>query len=143
MNYSYFLTKLSEAQKFEDKAIELICNKFNTELTSRQTEANYNEMKYDFHTLNDMSFEVKADSMSLKTGNFFIETDNKKGYSGISITDAEYHIICNTVDYYLLPTFQIKELLASGQYSKRYVKDGTCGRIIPCNDIIKLSIKLN
>jgi hypothetical protein len=90
-----------------------------------------------------MSFEVKADSMSLKTGNFFIETDNKKGYSGISITDAEYHIICDTVDYYLLPTFQIKELLASGQYSKRYVKDGTCGRIIPCNDIIKLSIKLN
>jgi hypothetical protein len=99
-------------------------------------------MKYDFITEDDNTFEVKADIASLKTGNYFIEISNSTGLSGLSITNANYHIITNTDSYYLVPTDQLTELVSQKQYVRRFTKDNTVGLLVPCCDINSISIDI-
>jgi hypothetical protein len=140
--YKYFLDKLKIGQIFEDASIKKVCKLFKTKLKARQTETNYKQMKYDFITEDDNTFEVKADVASLKTGNYFIEISNSTGASGLSISGATYHVLTNTDSYYLLSTDQLTELILQKQYIRRFTKDKTIGLLVPCCDINSISIDI-
>ena len=67
-----------------------------------------------------LSFEVKTDRSSRRTNNLFIEYNNGFGRpSGIEITKANYHIITDEIDYYLISTEKLKDIIANGNWMKR------------------------
>lgn len=71
--------------------------------------------KYDFITDDNIKYEVKTEPASLKTNNFFIEF---KGYgkpSGISTTEADYYIISDTINYYLISVYKLKLLVENSR----------------------------
>ncbi len=67
-------------------------------------------MHYDFETSNQVTFEFKADFESARTGNVFVEFQDRGNPSGINITTADFHIFM-TVDFYQIPTATLKELV--------------------------------
>ena len=74
-----------------------------------------NDNKYDFLTNDNIKYEVKTEPASLKTNNFFIEF---KGYgkpSGISTTEANYYIISDTINYYLISVYKLKLLVENSR----------------------------
>ena len=64
-----------------------------------QNNANYKNVKYDFMTSDFITYEVKADVMSLATNNFFIEFKKGNHNTGILTTESIFHIITNTKKY--------------------------------------------
>ena len=99
---------------------------------------------YDFMTSDNITYEIKADRMSLKTNNFFIEVRNKNGLTGLSITKAEYHIITDTENYYLILTQHIRQIIFTNRkhFKTASTKNGTVGYLVPKLYIIKNSINL-
>ena len=63
-----------------------------------------NNYKYDFKTSDNLKYEVKTESMSLKTGNFYTEFYGYGKETGITTTKAIFYIISDTINYYLLET---------------------------------------
>ena len=102
----YFYKNLKKYQPYEKEAakrIELLNNvrvlKFN------------NDKYYDFLTSDNIKYEVKTEPSSLKTNNVFIEF---KAYGiplGITTTEANYYIINDTINYYLIDTNKLKILI--------------------------------
>ena len=67
-----------------------------------------------------LSFEVKTDRSSRRTNNLCIEYNNGFGRpSRIEITKANYHIITDEIDYYLISTEKLKDIIANGNWMKR------------------------
>lgn len=138
-----FKEKLKMGQLYEQKAQDKIKNLFKVSIITEQNETNYKNVFYDFMTSDMISYEVKADLMSSKTNNFFIEYRGYNKKSGISITTATNHILINNDKYYLILTSKIKELIKTNSYKKVSTKDGsTFGVLININDIIKFSIEI-
>jgi hypothetical protein len=137
MSYNYFLLKLAESKQYEIKASELISAHFNVDIL------NFNDdNKYDFKASDGLLYEVKADKMSLKTGNFFIEYEGYGRPSGISVSIANYYILSNTEQYYLISSVILKELCEiHGVPSKVRIND-TFGFLIKCAIVITNSIQL-
>ena len=128
---TFYNTKVKPFLKYEQEAAERIKKLFNVEILNFN-----NDNKYDFIDSNDIKSEVKYDGYSIKSGNFLIEY---KGYgkpSGISTTEAQYYIITDGNNYYMICTKQLKSLCA--QYGvTRCTKDGlTFAHIININIII-------
>jgi predicted AAA+ superfamily ATPase len=68
-------------------------------------------------------YEVKADRMTNRTGNVFIEYECNNRPSGISITQADiyaYFVIksSNDQDCYIIPVKYIKTLIENGDFKK-------------------------
>ena len=78
---------------------------------------------FDFKTDDGLTFEVKADTVSLKTNNFFIEFLGYGKPSGIDITKANYYILTDTEKYYLIETDKLKLLVEN--CSTRKTADGS------------------
>jgi hypothetical protein len=112
-----------------------------------------NDNRYDFKIMDTLTkktytFEVKTDRASKKTNNFFIETQNRKlEPSGISTTKANFYIICDEDNFYMIPTNQLKYILINNSFTTRRV--GTpleitaVGFIVPSEVIIKQAKKIN
>ena len=56
--------------------------------------------------------------MSLNTNNLFIEFESYKKPSGISVSKSNYYIFCDTIDYYLIETQKLKEILSNIENKK-------------------------
>jgi hypothetical protein len=138
MAYKKFLEDLKKYKKYEAIASDLIKERDNVEIIGR-----CDNFKYDFITSKGIKYEVKCDEASLKYGNYFIEFMGYDKPTGISTTQADYYIICDTINYYEIPVDKIKELVKIYGRVKKPTGDGsTYGHLIKCSIINDVSIKL-
>jgi len=101
----------------------------NVKLTMRQGAENFKYIHYDFLTSDDIKYEVKADLLSNKTGNLFIEfIDGRGKISGLALSTADYYIFYTNGLYILICIEKLKELTINKPI--RRAKDGTKGYII-------------
>lgn len=105
MTYENFLIKLKKYQPYEELASEKICL-----LNSVSVLNTCNTYKYDFETSDGIKYEVKADEMSLRTNNFFIEFIGYGKPSGITTTEAKFYILTDTKIYYLIDVDELKKI---------------------------------
>ena len=130
MSYEFFKENLKKFQPYEIKAGELIEKIKNVKIIS------YNDNnEYDFITSDNIKYEVKAEPSSLKYNNYFIEYHAYGKLSGIKTTKAQYYIITNTINYYLIETSKLKELVKLHGKIRTTKDKLTYGYIIKC-DII-------
>ena len=136
MSYQNFLINLQKYKPFESIAQDRICSLFNTEILNVCC---YKD--YDFETTQKIKYELKTDEKSLTTGNFYIEYQGYNKLSGITTTKADYYILSNTKEYYLIDVGILRALTKNKP--TRATKDGsTLGYIINKNLIIKHSIEI-
>lgn len=76
----------------------------------------------------EAKYEVKADRLAAKTGNFCIEYECAGQMSGISTTDANYYAYFvldgSHQDLYIIPVARIREVISQGGYKKMSGGDG-------------------
>ena len=89
-----------------------------------------------------ITFEVKADRNALKYNSFFIEFYNNNKFSGIYITTADFHIFTNTIEYYLIKTDELHDLLLLKERIIKRTPYGSYGFILPIEDLCKTAILL-
>lgn len=127
MSYDLFKKNLIKFKPYEIRAGELI-----EEMKKVKIIHFSDNNEYDFKTNDGLKYEVKAEPMSLKTNNYFIEYMGYGKPSGVAVSLAEFYIITNTINYYIIGLKELKELIK--KYGiKRNTKDGlTFGFIIRC-----------
>jgi hypothetical protein len=88
-------------------------------------------VEWDVKIVNGMleaKYEVKADRLTAKTGNFCIEYECSGEPSGISTTQANYYayfvLSGSSHELYIIPVERIKELIGQGAYKKMGGGDG-------------------
>ena len=120
-------------------------------LTKRQNDSNYRQTHYDFEltctsTGDGLTFEVKADAVSRRTGNFFIEYKQYGKASGTAITTAEYHVITNEVEYLMIRTDTLRQIFNEANQPKYHKSPRTGrrteGQVIPVNRFLAESARL-
>jgi hypothetical protein len=136
-NYQLFNKNIVLYKKYEIEASERIKAKYKVDVKIWCDNSNY-----DFQTTDDKTFEVKAEPASLKTGNFFIEYFAYGVASGISISKANYYIITDTVNYYLIKTITLKELCQKYNNIKKTKDNLTSGYLLKKNIIVENSIMI-
>ncbi len=102
----YFYKNLKKYQPYEKEAAKRIEHLNNVHVLHFN-----NDKYYDFLTSDNTKYEVKTEPSSLKTNNFFIEFKAYGIPSGITTTEADYYIICDTITYYLIDTNKLKVLV--------------------------------
>ena len=98
-----FYENLRKYQPYEVVASELIKEKYNVMITSF-----CEDNRFDFVDNNGISYEVKTEPTSIKTGNYFVEFFAYGKPSGISVTKAHYYIFSNTTNYYMISVDELK-----------------------------------
>ena len=73
--------------------------------------------------------------MSNKTNNFFIEFVGYNKATGISISTADYYILSNTKEYFLIETTKLKDICKNKKIVN--TKDGSTTGFLVSYDIIK------
>jgi hypothetical protein len=134
-SYDNFLKQLEVGKKYEAEAIKRI-KKLNNDVKEIKTN---NDNKFDFQTIPDKkTYEVKYDSLSINTGNFFIEFVGYNKPSGLSVSIADYHIITDGIYYFLILTEKLKKIVENCNIRK--TSDGsTFGYLLNRFDLIKYS----
>lgn len=171
--YKYFKENFYKNKKYEDIAGNLVLNYFNNNIIDNNlkynilqiaNETNYKKMLYDLEIYNEehnIKIEIKTDHKSNITNNFFIEYKQYGKPSGILTTEADFYVINDTNNYYIILVDHLKEvinilknegILKKNKHLLRIhgevIKDGnnnpfiTEGFLIPKNKIIEYGIKL-
>ena len=132
-NNAEFRKQLEDNRPYEDIAIQKAIKHFDKEspdeplkLLRRPDDANYNLWKFDGEIGNGSKLtklEVKTDHKSVATGNLFIEYFGYGKPSGIAITEADYYIINDTVDYYMISVARLFRII------ERYDEVGKLKRV--------------
>jgi len=123
-------------EKYEIIAADKIKKIYNKDIENLLNPDNGN--KYDF-TCNNLSFEVKYDKASTVYSNFFIEYMGYGKPSGIATTQANYYIITDGENYYLIDTLKLKELCNIHGTFKTTKNKTTQGYIIKKDIVISYS----
>jgi hypothetical protein len=82
----------------------------------------YQKSWFDFRTSDQITYEVKQDSRSINTGNFFIagmqsfKNETYKAYCGICKTKADYYMLLFGNEFYKIDTDIIIDLLLTNTY---------------------------
>lgn len=142
--YKQFQEDLVVGNKYEALAQERII-KFYGDDNGLQVIETCNNYKYDFRLSNDMTYEVKFERASLKTGNVFIEYMAFNKPSGIVKTLADYFIIVLPIDdienqYVLVDVDVIKKLIAEKLYTREHIDKYKSGYIFMRAIIIECGI---
>ena len=133
----------------EIKAREIIKKVMNVEIKEV-----CNNADYDFKDSNNITYEVKADRLSIKTDNFFMEygqktpVDIKLKPSGISKSKADYHMLMYGESFYKIKTEDIRYLIVLNDYRKTHYihtdkTEERQGVLLPVNDIEPYAIIYN
>ena len=133
----FYLNKVKPYEKYEKEASEKIKIIFNVEIYELFNKSNGN--KYDFIAGNK-KYEVKYDASSNVTGNFYIEYSGYGKPSGISISEADYYIITNGKQYYMIDINILKTLCKKYGIIRTTKDKLTFGHCINTNIIIENSI---
>lgn len=133
-----FREKLKQFQPYEVIASELIMKYKNTEIVGF-----CDDNRYDFITGDGFKFEVKTEPSSMRTGNYFIEYFAYGKPSGITTTQADYYIFCNTVHYHMITVKELKELVKQHGRPMTTADRLTRGHLVKCSIINGVSILLN
>ena len=135
-SYIHFWQQFGKYGKYEVFAAEKIIKMNGVNVL------NYNkDSKFDFITSDGLKYEVKADVASLKTGNIFIEIQGYNKPSGILVSEANYYIITDTINYYMIDIDKLKLLCIGAKIIT--TKDGsTYEYIIKMEVLISNSILL-
>ena len=108
--YQQFIENLKKFQPYEVEAAQRI------EKLNKVKVINFNDdNKYDFLTSDNLKYEVKTEPASIKTNNFFIEFLGYNKPSGITTTEANYYIISDTINYYLISVDKLKILVENAR----------------------------
>ena len=108
--YQQFMENLKKFQPYEVEAAQKI------EKLNKVKVINFNDdNKYDFLTSDNLKYEVKTEPASIKTNNFFIEFLGYNKPSGITTTEANYYIISDTINYYLISVDKLKILVENAR----------------------------
>ena len=135
-NMTFFYQNLERFKPYEIEAAKRIIQLNNTEILKW-----CNNYKYDFKTADNLKYEVKTDPMSLKTGKFFIEFYGYGKETGITTTKANFYIISDTINYYLINVNVLKDLIMNKNFKMQKTRDKTTiGYLISKNTIIENSI---
>ena len=122
--YQQFIENLKKFQPYEAEAAQRI------EKLNKVKVINFNDdNKYDFLTSDNLKYEVKTEPASIKTNNFFIEFLGYGKPSGITTTEADYYIISDTINYYLISVISLKILVENARIITTKDK-GTYGYLI-------------
>jgi hypothetical protein len=120
MSPEEFKKSLEFGHKWEEKLTTLIpCNSF------KRIEGNFKYYDIEFYTNEGTKYyEVKADKLAYKTGNFGIEYECYKQASGISVTTADYYAIFvvkpyDMYDLYVIPVQVIKDKINERAYKRQ------------------------
>jgi hypothetical protein len=120
--YKNFLRLYAENRPYEDEAVKRAVKYF-SELHQKpfyvskvQDQTNHRTLLYDAQLRSGdggeaVNIEVKTDHKSRSTGNFFIEHHQYGKVSGILTTQADYYIINDTTQYFLIRVSDILEIL--------------------------------
>jgi hypothetical protein len=120
--------------KYEKEAAKRIEKLFNVKIKK------FNENnKYDFITTDNIKYEVKTDVLSKKTNNFFIEFSGYGKNSGITVSEANFYIITDTENYYLININILKNICNECEEIRQIKISSTYGYIIKTNIIIAQS----
>ena len=133
-----FFTNLEKYKPYEIEASKRI-----EKLNNTSTLNFCNNYKYDFITSDNITYEVKTEPKSLKTNNFFIEFSGYGKPSGISTSESNFYIFCDTINYYLIDIHKLKQIIEN--FTLRIVSTGdglTFGYLISKHIIITNSIKI-
>lgn len=131
MNFQNFNKNLKMYQPYEIKAAELIQKIKNVKISKYCI-----NNKYDFKTNDNIKYEVKAEPMSLKTNNYFIEYMGYGKASGITTTKANFYIFTDTHDnFYLISVEHLKIIIEKHGIKKTTADRLTFGYIVKCNYI--------
>ena len=116
-----FQRRYAECKPYEDAGLKKSLAYFNTSnptkpysITKVQDEANHNAMLYDGKLSDgeeDIKIEVKTDLKIKVAGNFFIEYSQYGKKSGFDATQADYWVINDTENYWLIPVSSIGQTL--------------------------------
>ena len=119
--YDNFLRQYAANRPYEAIATEKALAHFNKqsverpyEVTEVQEKKNYKRTQYDAKLDNgekSIKIEVKTDHVSRQTGNCFIEFAQYGKASGFATTEADFYVINDTIDYYLISVDDISEIL--------------------------------
>ena len=139
--YTQFKQDLIVGQKYELLAQDRII-KFYGDDNCLQVIETCNTYKYDFKLSNNMTFEVKYERASLKTGNIFIEYMAFSKPSGIITTIADYYIVVlpiNDVEnqFILLDVDVIKQLITQKLFLREHKDKFKSGYIFEKKTIIQ------
>ena len=103
---------------YEEKAIDRLIKYFDDSyyLTER-----CEDYKYDFKLSNGLSYEVKSDLLSIKTGNIYLENVSRGKESGIDKTKSNFYIIITstddeTLEYHMIDVKTLKLLIKKNLY---------------------------
>ena len=133
--YDLFNRNVVLFKKYEVEAANRIKAKYNVDVKMW-----CNDNKFDFQTTDNIKYEVKTEPASLKTFNCFIEYFAYGMPSGISISKANYYVITDTINYYLIETKRLKELCQKYNNIKKTRDNLTSGYLLKKQVIIENSI---
>ena len=93
------------------------------------------------------TYEVKADRLVRRYGNFFIETQGKYGNkSGLSTTKADYYLLVKPSadlreieEVYEISVEMLREMSVSGDYTYKTGGEGSYGFLLPERKLVQLS----
>ena len=126
-------------EKFKPYEIEAAKRKI--KLNNVEVKKWCNNYKYDFKTSDNLKYEVKTEPMSLKTNNFFVEFYGYGKKTGITTTKANFYIISDTINYYLINTNVLKKIIGDNKFPMQKTRDKTTiGYLVSKNIIIENSI---
>jgi len=121
LTFLSFQKQFEASRPLEDAAIAKALEHFNKtspdkpyRIIRRPDKTNYRVYKYDAEISNDdqtIKIEAKADLRSAETGNFFVEYYAYGKPSGISITDADYYVIDDAVDLYMITVTKLNRII--------------------------------
>lgn len=136
MPTEFFNKNKANFMKYEIEAGKIIETTFNKQIIET-----CNSYKYDFKTNDNVTYEVKAEPTCLRTNNFYIEFFAYGKPSGLNISESNYYIITDTINFYLIETIKLKELISTNTFTIKQTKDKkTYGYLINKEFIIKNSV---
>ncbi len=133
--YDLFNRNVVLFKKYEVEAANRIKAKYNVDVQMW-----CNDNKFDFQTTDTIKYEVKTEPASLQTFNCFIEYFAYGMPSGISISEANYYIITDTLNYYLIDINKLKTLCQKYNNIKKTRDNLTSGYLLKKQVVIENSI---
>jgi len=98
-----------------------------------------NDNKWDIKLSNNMTYELKCDTVEKTTKHVFIEYYSRSKPSGISTSKADYYVFCfDNITFNIIPTKKLKILIINNTASYKIMQtknSKTFGYLVPVDDI--------